>query len=138
MDFQKPIFQRIGVAFSLFLMFATTISAQTRAGFTVGPITAKPGEKASGTIQVPATTDEGTTIPISIVHGSQPGPVFALIAGNHGYEYTPIIAVMAMNLCDLTTTGMSMPAGPRWWRNQSRWRFTSSVHLRLARANRSP
>jgi predicted deacylase len=45
---------------------------------------------------VPATTDEGTTIPISIVHGSQPGPVFALIAGNNGYEYTPIIALQRL------------------------------------------
>jgi hypothetical protein len=91
MSFQKQLFERICVAISLFLMSATTISAQTRAGFTVGPITAKPGEKASGTIQVPAAKDEGTTIPVSIIHGSQPGPVFALIAGNHGYEYTPIM-----------------------------------------------
>jgi predicted deacylase len=45
---------------------------------------------------VPAAADEGTTIPISVVHGSQPGPVLALIAGNHGYEYAPIIALQRL------------------------------------------
>jgi predicted deacylase len=45
---------------------------------------------------VPALDDEGTTIPISVVHGARPGPVLALIAGNHGYEYAPIIALQRL------------------------------------------
>jgi len=71
-------------------------SAQPRSNFTVGPITAKAGEKISGQIQVPATNDEGTMIPISVLHGTRPGPVLALIAGNHGYEYAPIIALQRL------------------------------------------
>jgi uncharacterized protein len=67
--------------------------AQTRASLTVGPLTIQPGAKASGTIQVPAGKDEATTIPISVVHGGRPGPTLALIAGNHGSEYAPIIAL---------------------------------------------
>jgi len=71
-------------------------SAQPRRNFTVGPITAKAGEKISGLIQVPAANDEGTMIPISVLHGARPGPVLALVAGNHGYEYAPIIALQRL------------------------------------------
>ena len=71
-------------------------SAQQRTNFTVGPVTAKTGEKISGLIQVPAANDESTMIPISILHGTRPGPVLALIAGNHGYEYAPIIALQRL------------------------------------------
>src|SRR5215510_4439205 len=70
--------------------------AQMRAGLTVGPLTVQPGAKASGTIQVPAGKDEATAIPISVVHGGRPGPTLALIAGNHGYEYAPIIALQRL------------------------------------------
>ncbi|MEK7728021.1 MAG: succinylglutamate desuccinylase/aspartoacylase family protein, partial [candidate division KSB1 bacterium] len=77
---------------TLGLLSATTF-AQPRSSFTAGPITARVGEKASGIVQIAALNDEGTTIPISIVHGAKPGPVLGLIAGNHGYEYAPIIAL---------------------------------------------
>lgn len=69
----------------------------------VGKITARPGEKVSGWIEAPelrnpdnSIKDAGTTIPISVIHGAQPGPTLALIAGNHGYEYTPIIALQRL------------------------------------------
>jgi hypothetical protein len=77
-------------------LLAVTAVAQQRGGFTAGPITAQVGEKSSGVIQVPAAKDEGTIIPITIVHGARPGPVLALIAGNHGYEYAPIIALQRL------------------------------------------
>jgi hypothetical protein len=70
--------------------------AQERKPFTAGPLTVQPGAKASGAIQVPAAKDEGTTIPISVIHGARPGHVLALIAGNHGYEYTPIMALQRL------------------------------------------
>jgi len=70
--------------------------AQTRAVVTIGPLTVHPGAKASGMIQVAPGKDEATTIPISVIHGSQPGPTLALVAGNHGYEYTPIIALQRL------------------------------------------
>jgi predicted deacylase len=62
----------------------------------VGPITAQAGAKASGDIQVPAAKDEATTIPITVIQGAKSGPVLALIAGNHGYEYTPILALQRL------------------------------------------
>ena len=64
--------------------------------FTVGEITVPRGERASGFITVPKGTDDGTTIPVTIVHGASDGPVLALIAGIHGYEYPPITALQAM------------------------------------------
>jgi predicted deacylase len=70
------------------------VPAAAQAPFTVGSITAAPGTVASGDLFVaPRAGDAGTTIPISIVHGARPGPVLALIAGMHGYEYPPILAL---------------------------------------------
>ncbi len=59
----------------------------------VGPIAARPGSVVSGMIEVPAATDPGTQIPVTIARGERPGPVLALVAGNHGYEYAPILAL---------------------------------------------
>jgi predicted deacylase len=63
----------------------------------VGPVTAAPGTLASGTIEISARGgDAGTTIPISVIHGREPGPVLALIAGTHGMEYVPIIGLQRL------------------------------------------
>lgn len=86
----------IGATFLALWLTAVMAWAQPRGSFTAGPVTARAGEKASGLLQVPAAGDEGTTIPISVLHGSRPGPVLALIAGNHGYEYTSIIALQRL------------------------------------------
>jgi predicted deacylase len=50
-------------------------------------------EIESRTIEVPALIDAGTQIPITTIRGVEAGPVLALIAGNHGYEYPPILAL---------------------------------------------
>jgi uncharacterized protein len=77
------------------LLASGAAGAQT--SFAIGPVTAAPGTAASGTLTVPASAgDEGTTIPISIVHGTRPGPVLALTAGVHGQEYTPVLALQRL------------------------------------------
>jgi predicted deacylase len=63
------------------------------AALTVGGVTAQPGETVTGWIDVPDGVDAGTRIPVSVVHGARPGPVLALVAGTHGYEYTSVIAL---------------------------------------------
>src|SRR6185436_2197026 len=73
------------------LLAAATASAQSP--LTVGSATARPGETASGTIAVPDGDDPGAQVPVSVVNGSRPGPVLALVAGTHGYEYTSIVAL---------------------------------------------
>jgi hypothetical protein len=90
---------RIKIVFwapALICSLALSAFGQTRASLNVGPLSVQPGGKASGLIQIPAGKDEATTIPISVIHGGSPGPTLALIAGNHGYEYTPIIALQRL------------------------------------------
>ncbi len=64
-----------------------------RKNFTVGTIVAAPGTRASGFLEVPKGGDLGTRIPVTVIHGAKPGPVLALIAGTHGYEYSPVVAM---------------------------------------------
>ena len=46
-------------------------------------------------IEIPPANDSGTRIPVSTIEGT-PGPTLALIAGNHGYEYPPILALQKL------------------------------------------
>jgi hypothetical protein len=65
----------------------------------VGSASARPGETASGWIEIPAgrdPADPGTRIPVTVAHGGSGGPVLALIAGTHGYEYTSILALQRL------------------------------------------
>ena len=60
---------------------------------TVGSAAGRAGEKVSGFIDVPAGTDPGTRIPVTVATGTKPGPVLALVAGIHGSEPSPIVAL---------------------------------------------
>jgi uncharacterized protein len=62
----------------------------------VGTAAARPGEKVTGFIQVPAGVDAPLDIPVIVVNGSHPGPTLALLAGAHGTEYASIIALMKL------------------------------------------
>jgi predicted deacylase len=69
----------------------------TQLPFTIGSVFAGPGTVASGMIDVaPRAGDSGTAIPFTIVNGTSPGPVLLLVAGTHGMEYAPIIALQRM------------------------------------------
>ena len=82
---------------ALVVAFAVSGAVAAQQPFTVGPVRAAPGSAASGTIQIPARTgDEGTSLPISVIHGARPGPVLALVAGVHGQEYTPVLALQKL------------------------------------------
>lgn len=60
---------------------------------TVGSATGRAGSKVSGFIDVPAASDPGTRIPVTLMTGHDDGPILALIAGTHGSEPSPIIAL---------------------------------------------
>lgn len=81
------------------LMIAGNVPAhaqgQSRTAFTVGGATAAAGTKSSGFIEVAAVAgkDEGARIPVTVIHGAKPGPVLGLVAGTHGYEYAPVVAM---------------------------------------------
>ena len=88
---------------ALFLLGATPAAAQS--SFSLGGVTAAPGTLAAGTLRIaPRGGDSGTEIPFSIVHGVKSGPVLALVAGTHGMEYAPIVALQrARNTVDPRT-----------------------------------
>src|SRR5690349_8942742 len=69
---------------------ACLAAAQT---FTIGTANAAPGQKAFGTIEVPAGRDAAASLPVAVFRGAKPGPVLALVAGSHGTEYASIIAL---------------------------------------------
>jgi len=71
---------------------ATALPAQVQP-LTIGDVTARAGEKASGYLEIPTKGDAGTRVPISIIRGKQPGPTLALIGGTHGAEVAPILAL---------------------------------------------
>ena len=74
------------------ISFATHV-LHAQQSFAAGPVQAEVGAKASGYLEVPAGVDDGTRIPVTVINGGRPGPVLALIAGTHGYEYPPITAL---------------------------------------------
>ena len=64
--------------------------------FTVGSIKAGPGESVSGYLVIDPLHDDGARIPVSVIRGRSPGPVLALLAGVHGYEYPGITALQRL------------------------------------------
>lgn len=68
-------------------------AAAQRSEFQVGPMKAAPGTRISGYIEIAPRMDAGTRIPVTVIHGAKPGPVLGLVAGTHGYEYSPVVAM---------------------------------------------
>jgi hypothetical protein len=85
----KPIVVAVVVLF-----VASGLSA--RDPLAVGSAVASPGKGVTGWIEVARAADDGTKIPVTVAHGAKDGPVLALIAGTHGYEYTSIIALQRL------------------------------------------
>lgn len=79
------------------LVLATALSMtaprQDRQTMTVGTAKASRGEVAYGELQVPPNGDDGTNVPVAVIHGAKPGKVVAFIAGSHGTEYASTVAL---------------------------------------------
>jgi predicted deacylase len=59
--------------------------------------TVEPGRRADVDIPIPAgPADPATVVPVTVFHGTSPGPVLAVTAGVHGYEYPPILAAQQL------------------------------------------
>ena len=82
------------------LLFVTLIGvaplALAQDTLKVGDVSAARGTKVTGVIRIPDGVDKGLDIPVSVVHGKEPGKVLALVAGTHGYEYTSILALQRL------------------------------------------
>src|SRR6266568_150574 len=98
---------------AVFLATLNCISVSAQSRFTVGTASAAPGEKATGTLEVPAGVDAATSIPVVVVNGAKPGKVLALISGAHGTEYVSIIAIekliAALDPAQVTGTVILVP-----------------------------
>ena len=82
--------------FSLFLLISSLSlirTAECQQFFFLGDLKVGPGEKVSGILSVPAKEGIGTFIPVTVIHGAKKGKALALVAGVHGYEYPPILAL---------------------------------------------
>ncbi|TFG57810.1 MAG: hypothetical protein E4H35_02975 [Candidatus Aminicenantes bacterium] len=61
--------------------------------FAIGTARVKSGSAFSGYLAVPEKDGAGTQIPYTVINGAKKGPVLALVAGVHAYEYPPILAL---------------------------------------------
>ena len=80
----------------IFLLAALPAFVAGAESFRVGELEAPRGQRVSGFLPVPEGVDAGSEIPVTIMHGANDGPVLALIAGTHGYEYPPITALQSL------------------------------------------
>src|SRR5690349_20154049 len=78
---------------TLMLVFSGAIRA---ADVSVVTATARPGQKATGFIQVPSGVDPAVNIAVIVVNGAKPGPTLALASGSHGTEYASIVALQKL------------------------------------------
>ncbi|WNG46983.1 hypothetical protein F0U60_24775 [Archangium minus] len=102
-----------------------------------GSAVAMPGQRVHGYLPVPDGPGGPASIPVTVVRGSRPGPVVAVMAGIHGSEYVPILAVQRLaarlNPAELSGTVVlvhiaNVPAflhrtvyyGPTDWKNLNR------------------
>ena len=85
----------LGAGITVLLLWAGAVAAgaEERAPFVLGGLKAGPGEIVSGHLEVPDIDGRGARIPVTVIHGAAPGKVVAFVAGVHGYEYPPILAL---------------------------------------------
>ena len=63
----------------------------------VGNAAAEPGSKVTGQIDIAGPGGAAaTSIPVTVVNGTHDGPVLGLVAGIHGSEYAPILALQTV------------------------------------------
>jgi predicted deacylase len=62
--------------------------------FAIRQIRAAPGEVARGFLPIGETAAGPIQVPVTILHGREPGPILCLTAGVHATEYPPIDAVL--------------------------------------------
>jgi len=91
---EMPRSSAFAVIVTCIFLSVTAAAVSAQGSLRVGNVTAVPGEKKSGFITVPAGNDgPAVKIPVTVVNGINDGPVLALTAGVHGYEYPPVLAL---------------------------------------------
>jgi predicted deacylase len=89
---RSPLIRRTMVlALAVFGLCAALAAAEDV--MTFGPLAVKPGEVRSGFLLVPEKDGFGTAIPLTVIRGAKKGKTLALVAGVHGSEYPPVLAL---------------------------------------------
>ena len=79
----------------LFLVFFTLIICFMKSQDIVSIIKNNPSKRTDLKIQLNKENPHHY-IPISVINGKEKGPIFTILAGVHGYEYPPIMAVQEL------------------------------------------
>ncbi|MFK8031620.1 MAG: succinylglutamate desuccinylase/aspartoacylase family protein [Gammaproteobacteria bacterium] len=84
-------------SFFLCLGVLATGAAQANGTLTIGELIVERNSAVSGHIAV-ASGEDGvsTSIPVTVFNGAKDGPVLGLVAGVHGSEYSPILAMQRL------------------------------------------
>ena len=86
--------KKVGAVLVVFLGITLVSLASDKSDFfRVGDLKVAPGESKSGYLSVPEKEGVSTFVPVTVINGSKKGKVLALVAGVHGYEYPPILAL---------------------------------------------
>lgn len=72
---------------------AAESDARSANALALSELTGGPGSRVSGFLTVPGVAGPSGRIPVTVVRGMGPGPTLALVAGVHGYEYAPMLAL---------------------------------------------
>ena len=85
-----------------------TIPLRLRGGHpgSARPVAVRAGTTVSGWLDVPDGIDPGTAIPLSVVRGTRPGPVLALVAGTFALPAGRIEAPMGRSPRERTRMGV--------------------------------
>jgi len=86
----------IRAAISLYLLLGLSllsVAYERNDMIRIGNLEVDPGKSKSGYLSVPEKDGISCFIPVTIINGSKKGKVLALVAGVHGYEYPPILAL---------------------------------------------
>ena len=60
----------------------------------VGTLQAAPGTRVSGNLEIAVRPGSpGTYLPVTLIHGAQPGPTLAVIAGIFAFQTLPVAPV---------------------------------------------
>jgi len=82
------------VCIGLFICLAQAATVHANDTLAVGDLTISRNSVVAGNINIPDAGDgASTSIPVTVFNGAKDGPVLALIAGIHGVEYSPILAM---------------------------------------------
>ena len=90
--FSKTIFDR----YFIFFLILTSVFSFSQSQFDRAFADSKRATTHKFKLEFTDTSGNETSLPVLIIKGKQTGKVFTLLAGVHGFEYPPIIAIQDM------------------------------------------